>query len=134
MDLCEETGDDTNVLSEGIESPRFASILYDCLKSLDSKVNEIYVIYSSTRDVQIKGAEQLEDVSETIKFTNGKFEEYEADRKQKEKEIAKSKEDLVSLKKRFFQVDKTLDCQEQYSSRNCLLVHGVDEKNNEDTD
>ena len=106
LDLCEETGDDTNVFSEGIESPRFASILYDCLKSLDSKVNEIYVIYSSTRDVQIKGAEQLEDVSETIKFTNGKFEEYEADRKQKEKEIAKSKEDLVSLKKGFSKLTK----------------------------
>ena len=33
-----------------------------------------------------------------------------------------------------FKVDKTLDRQEQYSRRNCLLVHGVEEKNNEDTD
>ena len=28
----------------------------------------------------------------------------------------------------------TLDRSEQYSRRNCLLVHGVKEKNNEDTD
>ena len=40
----------------------------------------------------------------------------------------------MSLKETFFQVDKTLDHQEQYSRRNCLLVHGVEEKNNEDTD
>ena len=84
--------------------------------------------------VRIKAAKQLEDVSESIKFINEKYEEYEADRKQKEKEIAELKEDLTSLKEKFFQVDKTLDRQEQYSRRNCLLVHGVEEKNNEDTD
>ena len=41
---------------------------------------------------------------------------------------------MTSLKQKFFQVDKTLDCQEQYSRRNCLLVHGMEENNNEDTD
>ena len=41
---------------------------------------------------------------------------------------------MTSLKEKFFQVDKTLDRQEQYSRRNCLLVHGLEEKNNEDTD
>ena len=44
----------------------------------------------------MKGAKQLEDVSESIKFINEKIEEYEADRKQKEKEIAELKEDLTS--------------------------------------
>ena len=41
---------------------------------------------------------------------------------------------MTSLKEKIFKVDKTLDRQEQYSRRNCLLVHGVEEKNNEDTD
>ena len=41
---------------------------------------------------------------------------------------------MTSLKVQFFQVDKTLDRQEQYSRRNCPLVHGVEENNNEDTD
>ena len=40
----------------------------------------------------------------------------------------------MSLKERFIEIDKTLDRQEQYSRRNCLLVHGVNEKNNEGTD
>ena len=55
-------------------------------------------------------------------------------RKQKEKEIAELKEDLVSLKETFFQVDKALDRQEQYSRQNCLLIHGVEETNNKDAD
>ena len=104
------------------------------LKNLELKVNEIYELYFSTKDAQIKGAKQLEDVSESIKFINEKFEEYEADQKEKEKEIAELKEDLTSLKEKFFQVDKTLDRQEQYSRKNGLLVHGVEEKKNEDID
>ena len=131
--FSKETSDDAEVFTEGIESQRCARILYDCFKNLESKNNKIYELYSSAKDVQIKGNKQLEDVSESINFINEKFEEYEADRKQKEKEIAELNEDLASLKKRFFQVDKTLDCQEQCSRKNCLLVHGVDENNNEDT-
>ena len=41
---------------------------------------------------------------------------------------------MTALKEKFCYVGKTLDRQEQYSRRNCLLVHGVEEKNNEDTD
>ena len=138
LSLSKETSDDTDVLTEGIESPRCASrMLVEknvCLKNLELKVNKIYELSSSTIDAQIKGAKQLEDVSESSKFINEKFEEYEADRKQKEKEIAELNEDLTSLKETFSQVDKTVDRQEQYSRRNCLLVHGVEEKNNEDKD
>ena len=43
----------------------------------------------------------VEDFSESIKFINEKFEEYEADRKQKVKEIAELKEDLTALKEKF---------------------------------
>ena len=132
LSLSKETSDDIDVFTGGIESPGCASIFYDCLKTLELKVNE--KLSSSTKDAQVKGAKQLEVVSESIKFINEKFEEYEADLKQKEKEIAELKEDLTSLKEKFFQVDRTLDHQEQYSRRNCLLVHGVEEKYNEDTD
>ena len=48
--------------------------------------------------------------------------------------IEKLKQDLVSLKEKFIEVDRTLYRQEQYSKRNGLLVHEVDRKNSEDTD
>ena len=85
LSLSKETSDDTDVFAEGIESPRCTSILYDCLKNLELKVNEIFELSSSTKDAQIKGAKQLEDVSESITFINEQIEEDEADRKQKEK-------------------------------------------------
>ena len=99
LSLNKETSDDTDVFTKRIESLRCAITLYDCLKHLESKVNEIYELFSSTKDTHIKGAKQLEDVKESIKFINEKFEEYEADWKQKEKEIeTELKENLASLK------------------------------------
>ena len=69
--LSKETNDDTDVFSEGIESPRCAGTVYDCTKA-----------------AQTKGATQLEKVSEFITFINEKFEKFNVDRKQKENEIA----------------------------------------------
>ena len=69
LSLSKETSDDTE-FAERIDSPRCESILYDCLKNLESKVNEIYELSSSTKDAQIKDAKYLEDVSESIKFIN----------------------------------------------------------------
>ena len=52
----------------------FCNIL-SILKNIELRVNEIYELSSSTKDAQIKGTKQLEDVNESIKFINEKFEE-----------------------------------------------------------
>ena len=85
LSLSKETNDDPDVSTEAIESPCSASILYDCWKNLESKVNKIYELFSSSKDAQIKNTRQLEEVSEPIKFISEKFHKYEADQKQKQK-------------------------------------------------
>ena len=80
-------------------------------------------VFSSTKDAKIKGARQLERITEPIKFIIEKSEEFQIDQKENEKKIAELKEDLASIKEKFMEFDKTLG-----SRRNCLLVHGVDEK------
>ena len=52
----------------------FCNIL-SILKNIELRVNEIYELSSSIKDAQIKGTKQLEDVNESIKFINEKFEE-----------------------------------------------------------
>ena len=49
---------DADVFPEGINSPRCVSILYDCLKNLVKKVNEIHLLSPTTNDAQIKGTQQ----------------------------------------------------------------------------
>ena len=73
--------DDTDVFSEDIDSVRCASILYECLKNLDKKFNEIHLLSTTTNDAQIKGTQQLKEVNGVIKFINKNFEEFEVDRR-----------------------------------------------------
>ena len=73
--------DDTDIFEEEIESSRCTGILYSSLQNLEKRVNEIFELSSSTKETQIKGARHMEEVNESIKFINEKFEEMEADRK-----------------------------------------------------
>ena len=76
----------------------------------------------------------MEEVNESIKFINEKFEEMEADRKEKEQQISDLKSEVKHLNEKGETMDRSLVCHEQYSRRNCLLIHGVKEKEKEDTD
>ena len=100
---------DDAVFSEGIDTPRCASILYDCLKNSEKKVNEIHLLSTTTNDAQIKGTQQLKEMNDTIKFINERFEEFEADRREKEREIAELKGTINSLKVRLDKADRALD-------------------------
>ena len=86
MDLLlnKETNDNTHVFTKGIGSPRCASIIYDCLKNLKSKVNEIYKFSSSSKGISIKGSRQLEEVCEAIKFITENLKKTENKRKKKQ--------------------------------------------------
>ena len=56
------------------------------------------------------------------------------DRREKQWEIAELKSTINSLNVSLDKADRALDRQEQYSRRNCLLIHGIDEENQENTD
>ena len=62
---------------------------------------------------RLKGNQQLKEVNDAIKFINEKFEEFEADRRGKEREIAELKSTINSLNVRLDKADRALDHQEQ---------------------
>ena len=88
----------------------------------------------TTQENQIKDTTQLTDLQESVKFINDRFQEYEQDRREKEQEIKELKENISTLGKRLDDLDSVIDRQEQYSLRNCLLLHGIEEEPNENTD
>ena len=89
--------DDADIFSEGIDSRKCESILYNCLTNLDKNVNEIHLLSTTRNDAQIKGTQQLKEVNDAIKFINEQFEEIEADRRKKEREIAELKRTINGL-------------------------------------
>ena len=86
------------------------------------------------KEAQIKGIGHMEEVNESIKFINEKFEEMETDRKEKERQISELKNEIKYLNEKVETIGRSLDCHEQYSRRNCLLIHSVKENEKEYTD
>ena len=87
-----------------------------------------------TQDNQIKGECQLRDLVKSIEFYNEKFDELERDNKKKEEKINELEEKSRKTDKRIDDLNRVTDRQEQYSHRNCILLHDVKESENEDID
>ena len=60
-----------------------------------------------------------------------RWKQIERRKKERKKEL---KNEVKFLNEKVETMDKSLDCHEQYSRRNCLLIHGVKENKKEDTD
>ena len=105
----------------------------DTLKDLQAKMVKIFKLAQKTSESQIKGEQQLIDLTKSVKYISEQFDEYEKDRKEKE-EIIKNLEGKVNNLETVAKLVKQADNQEQYSRRNCLLVHGLPESTLENTD
>ena len=64
-----------------------ASLDLNCLKELEAKALKMYGVASSTKESQIKGEKQLEDVTSSVDYITKKFDEYEEERKKEDEQI-----------------------------------------------
>ena len=87
-----------------------------------------------TEDRQIKGECQLTDLAKGVEFITQKFDEYEKDRREKDAIIATLQSELKSASMKVEDLEKKMERQEQYSRRNCILIHGLKEEIDESTD
>ena len=84
---------------------------------------------------KIKDEKQLSDLTDSIQLISDKFHEYdEKDGTAKDELIIKLQTQVTKLTDKVSKLSVQIDKQEQYSRRNCLLVHGVEENPKEDTD
>ena len=95
---------------------------------------EIYEQENENKNMHIKGEKQLVDLAESVKFMTSKFDELEKDQKEKEKIINNLKGEVSYLSEKLGKLEESIDAQQQYSRRNCLLLHGIKETKGEDTD
>lgn len=110
------SADDGNVFNDVSDC---RSNLCNCLKKLETKVTEIFDLANTANENQIKNARNLENLEDAVEFIRNKFKNYEAERQKKDEIIRSLRGKVSALVKR--------DIQEQYSRRNCLLIHGISE-------
>ena len=108
--------------------------MLEYLEALEVKMSEIYNLSNDTRSMQIIGDKQLADLTQSVKLMSEKFDEFEKDRKEKEKIITSLKQEVNGQKERVESLEKVSDNHEQYSRRNYLLIHGTEENKDEVTD
>ena len=86
------------------------------------------------KEGQIKGEKQLVELTEAIDFISNKFDEQKKGKKEKEEKIKALEDCLINVSKRLDSLPGQVDKQEQYSKRNCLLLHGIPENKSKKTD
>ena len=95
---------------------------------------EIYEQGNENKNIHIKGEKQFLDLADSVKFMTSKFDELEKDRKEQEKIINNLKGEVSYLSEKLGKLEESIDAQQQYSRRNCLLLHGIEETKGEDTE
>ena len=117
-----------DVFTDGLSSPNCAKILINCLRNIETQVKDLYDCFDVLKNSHIKGEKQLDSVNESIKHLSDRFDAYEEERDKQNKKIKVLEEKVEKLE------NESVDDLEQYSRRNCLLLHGVKETDDENTD
>ena len=115
------------LFSYGFNSPECVKILVNCLRNIENQVKELFILNKETKNAQIK-------VTESLEFFSNKFDELERKNKKKNEKIKELEETIDILTEKNKSLTSDVDELEQYSRRNCLLSHGVQENENENTD
>ena len=55
--------EEVGVFEEDIESADCREVLFNCLKNLEQKLNDLYILANSNEEMQIKGGKQLIDLT-----------------------------------------------------------------------
>lgn len=115
------------IFEDGLNSPECAKIFFNCLKRIETDVKKLFELQAESKDAQIKATQSLQ-------YLSNKLDEIEVENNKKDERITQLEERVKKLEKEKKDVCDNIDKMEQYSRRNCLLLHGVRENSNEDTD
>ena len=103
------------------------------MQNLEKRVGQIFKMLEKTES-SIKGECQLTDLAKGVKYITQKFDKYEKDGREKDAIIATLQNELKSATMKVQDLEKKMERQEQYSRRNCILIHGLKEEMDESTD
>lgn len=123
-----------DVFLVGLEDSESNNPMIKFMKRLDAQIKDLFASTEITKNSQIKGEQHLNKVTESIDFIEKQFESFKKQLEEKDKKIAVLENNVTVLLKTVDDLYHQIDRQEQYSRRNCLLIHNVTEEKDENTD
>ena len=125
----------TDVFTESLKLEDCVAILYSCMKKLEEEMKKVIQVCEKTKDSQIKDERQLNSLSEAMDFMTKTFEEHERERQENDKILIDSmKNDMVNMNEKIEKLERMVDRQDQFSCRNCFLLHSITDGEREITD
>ena len=112
-----------DVFSQELKSSEYLNILFNCLQKLETEMKSIKEILLLLRTGRLKALSSLMTWTKPSILSTKNWEN-----------LKLLKKENSYLNKRLEEMDAVVDRQEQYSRRNCLLVHGIVEETVQDTD
>ena len=109
-----------------LNSPELAELPVSCLKCIEKQVKELFIFHEEAQKSQIK-------VTESLEFMLGKFDDLEKKIKKKDQKINQLEKTIENLVEKQKSLSTDIDDLEQYSRRNYLVLHGINESNDEKT-
>ena len=103
-------------LFSSFNSPELAKLLVNCLKSIENQVKELLTFHEETKENQIK-------VTESLEFMSVKLGNLEKQVTKKDEKINQFEKTIGNLVKKPKSLSSDIDSLEQYSRRNCLVLH-----------
>ena len=119
--------EEADVFEEVVQSTDCRKVLFNCLNNLEQKMNDLYMLANSNKEMKIKADKKLIDLTSSGKFLISKFDDLEKERKEKHELINTLQIEISSLKFAVKSFEKKADDHKQYLNRNYLLNHGLNE-------
>ena len=117
-----------------MKDPDCVALLLNCMKKVKKQITQILDNTNQLKEKQIKGESHLQELSDAVDFITKKFDKNKQERKQREEITSNLTENVAKLTQKVDDLSKAVEKQEQYSRRSCLLLHGIPEKKQENTD
>ena len=136
----EESNSSTNtptspgeVFEESLKSGDCVKILVNCMQNIEKQVKELFLLVQE-KEKYINSESDLSELTKAIDLISGKFDDYERERWEKDKIIKELKSKVSHFNISVNNLENQLDCQEQYYRINCILIHGITETQDENTE
>ena len=109
-------------------------IITELLKKIEKQITHIFDNTNELKEKQIKDESHLLELSRAVDFITKTFDTYEQERKEREEIINNFTENVSRLAQKVDDLSEGVEKQDQYSRRNCLPLHGIPEKKQENVD
>ena len=123
-----------NVFIDGLSLPTCTKMLLNCLKTIETRVADLYSLFDVLKDNQVKGERQPDSVNESISSLSTKFDKLQEEQIKQNDKINELEDNIGKLVDENKILKESIDELEQYSRLNCLLFHGLKESDSENTD